>query len=154
MTQTYRGKIFTISLLIFGVLFLPESLGLPWGRVLSVSSAGLAVIFLMYKNLNARILNQKIISFLLISFLLIIFSVSQSVQVQVSLISLAELIILTGTVITAGIYYKLLEKTISGILVVLGLSLCIYSFFLNTLLPKNFIPFDGYQLVFFAFRFA
>lgn len=151
MTQTYKGKIFAIWLLFFGVLFLPESLGLPWSRVLSVSSAGLMVIFLMYKNLNARILNQKIISLLLFSVLLLIFSVSQSVQVQISLISLAELVILTGTVIIAGIYYKLLDKVIPGILVVLGLFLCGYSFFLNILLPGGLIPFDGYQLVFSRF---
>lgn len=151
MTQTYKREIFAIWLLIFGVIFLPESLGLPWGRVVSVSSAGLMVIFLMYKNLNARILNQKMISLLLFSFLLLISSVSQSVQIQISLISLAELVILTGTVIIAGIYYKLLEKIIPGILVVLGLFLCIYSFFLNILLPGGFIPFDGYQLVFSRF---
>lgn len=151
MVQVRKGKIFILQLLVFSTFFLPESLGLPWGRVSSVSFAGLIVIYFLYKNLNRNILNQKTISYLLVAGLLIIFSLSRSAQIQISLISTVELVVLAGIIITAGVYYREIMRVIPGILVILGLALCVYSLALNLIFPMDFIPFDGYQLVFSRF---
>jgi O-antigen ligase len=138
--------------LFFGLVLLPELLGLPYGRVITVLSVALISMPLLTIFLikNKRVLRGWKFKVLLSVIILVLASVSQSEDLVNSVFIASELFVVLAVAILVWVYLKPSEKMIAWLLILLGSSLSLYSLFLNSAFT-SLTPRDGYQAVFSRF---